>query len=60
MKCNVGKVDRVIRIILGIFIITLGVYFKSWFGLIGIIPILTAVVKFCPIYLIARISTCNK
>jgi hypothetical protein len=33
MKCNIGKTDRFIRFVLGIVIIIVGLYFKSWWGL---------------------------
>jgi len=61
MKCNVGTTDRVIRIIVGIVIIALGVYFNSWWGLIGIIPLVTGLFKWCPVYIPFKISTvCEK
>jgi hypothetical protein len=61
MKCNVGTTDRVIRIIVGIVIIALGVYFSSWWGLIGIIPLVTGLFKWCPVYIPFKISTvCKK
>ena len=60
MKCNIGKVDRVIRIIIGIVILAVGYYFKSWFGLIGILPILTAIFRFCPFYIPFKINTDKK
>lgn len=50
MKCNVGKTDRNIRIIVGLFVIAAGVFFKSWLGLIGAIPLVTAALGWCPIY----------
>lgn len=58
MKVNVGNTDRVIRIILGLGIITAGFYFKNWLGLIGLVPLITAFVKFCPLYAILGINTC--
>ena len=59
MKCNVGKVDRVIRILLGVVIIVLGFVYHSWWGAIGIIPLFTAVVRWCPLYLPFGLSTCK-
>ena len=59
MKKNVGAVDRVIRIIAGIVIIMLGIVFKSWWGIIGIIPLGTAFLGICPMYSIFGISTCK-
>ena len=57
MKPNVGQSDRNIRIVLGVVIIVAGVYFKSWWGVIGIVPILTAVIRWCPAYLPFGISS---
>ncbi len=59
MKCNVGKTDKVIRIIIGLSIGAAGIYFKSWWGLVGIIPVFTALVSWCPLYFPFRISTCK-
>ncbi|MCB0166669.1 MAG: DUF2892 domain-containing protein, partial [Anaerolineae bacterium] len=39
MKCNVGSIDRIIRVVLGLVIMALGFYFNSWLGAIGIIPL---------------------
>lgn len=60
MHCNVGKVDRAIRIIIGLIIIVLGIVFQSWLGLIGIIPLLTGIIKWCPLYLPFKINTNKK
>ena len=60
MSCNIGKTDRVIRVILGVVIGALGIILHSWFGLIAIIPIGTAVMGFCPIYPLAKVNTCKK
>jgi hypothetical protein len=60
MKINVGSADRIFRFALGIFIIALGIIFKSWFGLIGLLPIITAAMKWCPAYLPFRFSTAKK
>lgn len=60
MKCNMGKTDRIIRGVIGIIIAGVGIYFSSWFGLIGIIPIGTAIFRFCPIYVPFKISTEGK
>jgi len=60
LKCNIGKTDKILRFILGLVIIGIGVYFKSWWGLIGLIPILTAVIGWTPLYVPFGISTCKK
>ncbi len=58
MKTNVGTIDRVIRVILGLSILGAGYYFKNWWGLIGVVPLLTAFFAFCPAYLPFGLSTC--
>ncbi len=58
MKANVGGIDRILRLIVGLAILGAGYYFKSWWGLIGIVPVLTAVFRFCPAYLPIGMSTC--
>ena len=59
MKCNVGGADRMIRIIAGVVIILLGFYFQSWWGAVGIIPILTGTLRWCPAYIPFGLSTCE-
>jgi hypothetical protein len=59
MKKNVGGADKTIRIILGIGIIALGLYFQSWWGLVGIGPLTTAFMGICPTYYPFGISTCK-
>lgn len=60
MKCNVGTIDRLLRIILGLVIVIVGVVFDSWWGLVGIIPLATGLFQFCPLYLPLKISTIKK
>ncbi len=60
MMSNVGSADKVIRYILGLVIIALGVYYRTWWGLIGLIPIVTALVNFCPLYSIIGVRTNRK
>jgi len=60
MKSNVGGTDRIIRVILGVGIIAIGIYFKSWWGAIGVAPILTAAMGWCPAYIPFGISSCQK
>lgn len=60
MKQNIGTVDRIVRLVLGLAIAAAGIYFRNWLGLIAIIPIATALVRFCPLYLPFGISTQRK
>ena len=59
MNKNIGSTDRVVRIIAGAALIGAGVYFQSWWGVIGAVPILTALIGWCPPYALLGISTCN-
>ena len=57
MKCNVGKSDRIFRMIAGLVIIFLGIFFKSWWGALGIIPVITSATGFCGLYVPFKINT---
>ncbi len=56
---NVGSIDRVIRIVAGIVIIGAGVYYQSWWGAIGAVPLLTGLIGWCPPYAIFGWNTCS-
>jgi hypothetical protein len=58
MKSNVGGIDRILRYVVGLALLGAGIYFKSWWGLVGLGPILTATIRFCPAYLPFGLSTC--
>lgn len=59
MKKNVGNIDKTIRIILGIAIGAAGIYFQSWWGLVGLIPLITGIAGTCGLYSAFGISTCK-
>jgi len=56
---NVGNADRVIRLVLGLVIIAVGYYYQSWWGAVGLVPIFTAAIGWCPAYLPFGINTCS-
>jgi len=60
MITNVGSTDRVLRLIAGVLIFVAGFYFKTWWGLLGFLPLLTAVFRFCPAYPLLGISTSGR
>lgn len=61
MMCNIGKIDRIIRVVIGVLVIVWGLMNNSWLGAIGLIPLVTALVGWCPLYAIFGINTgCNK
>ena len=57
---NMGSADRMLRIVAGFGILAAGYYFKSWFGLIGLVPLVTAFVSWCPAYVPFGFSTRGK
>ena len=60
MKCNSGTVDRAIRVIAGLALIMLAYMgtIGAW-GYIGVVPLLTGIVGFCPAYTIFGMNTCG-
>lgn len=50
MTKNVGGIDRIIRIILGLTLIGWGVFAQNWWGAVGIVPLFTGLVSWCPMY----------
>lgn len=51
MQPNVGRTDRIVRIVVGIVIILLGLVYQSWWGVIGLVPVATGLLRWCPAYL---------
>jgi hypothetical protein len=58
MKNNEGMVDRLVRVVLGLGLLALiFVGPKSWIGLVGVVPLLTGIVGFCPLYRLLGVRT---
>lgn len=60
MKINVGSTDRILRLVAGIGIAIGGIIFESYWGLIGVALLATAVFRFCPLYPLLGINTDKK
>ncbi len=60
MTRNIGKTDKMIRIVVGIVIAILGIAFKSWWGLLAILPLGTVAIGWCWLYPLLKISTVKK
>ena len=61
MTRNIGDVERIVRAIVGIGLISLVfVGPQTWWGLIGLVPLATAVIGWCPPYALLGISTCKR
>ena len=60
MKSNVGGIDRTLRIVIGLALIAAAVMgvFTPW-GYIGVVPLLTGLLGWCPPYAIFGWSTCK-
>jgi hypothetical protein len=59
MKANIGSADRWIRVIIGLGILALGLAFKSWWGLLGLLPLTTAAIGYCGLYTLLGVNTCR-
>lgn len=61
MEANVGKTDRIIRIVAGLALLSL-IFIgpKTWWGLIGVVPLATALINFCPAYRLLGFNTLGK
>ena len=62
MKANVGGADRIARAIVGLILLS-GILFLEpgvrWWGLVGLVPLGTALMGWCPAYLPFGLSTCK-
>jgi len=60
MKKNMSNLDRGIRIVVGVAVLSLILFLSGgirWIGLLGLIPLLTGIVGFCPLYSLLKIKT---
>lgn len=66
MSKNVGGIDKVLRIIIGLVLIAYAIPLGfpqtgwNWVGWIGVVPLLTAVFGVCPLYSIVGMNTCSR
>ncbi|MGO8955691.1 MAG: DUF2892 domain-containing protein [Rhodomicrobium sp.] len=61
MSKNVGVIDRILRIIVGSVLIAWAyIHPDAWWAWIGVVPVLTALVGYCPAYGIVGMSTCSR
>ncbi len=61
MECNVGTVDRTVRIVVGLVLISLVFWGPqtNW-GWIGLVPLVTGIVGWCPAYRLMGLDTCRR
>ena len=58
MRENIGSADRTVRIVVGL--VLLGLIFVEpfgWWGLIGLVPFLTGIFRYCPLYKLVGLNT---
>ncbi|MFC5651934.1 DUF2892 domain-containing protein [Paenibacillus solisilvae] len=60
MNCNVGKTEQIIRISIGVGILLIGLAYRSWWGVIGLAPIITGATRYCPANTFLGIDNCKK
>ncbi len=63
MEPNVGGIDRVLRIVVGLALLSLLFLLEGnarWWGLVGIVPLATGLLRWCPVYFPLGIKTCRK
>lgn len=61
MRRNVGSIDKGLRIVVGIGLLSLLFLLEGnarWLGLIGLVPLGTALIGYCPLYSVLGLSTC--
>ncbi len=60
MERNIGDIERVVRIVVGLAILSLVVVGpQTLWGLVGLVPVLTGVTGWCPPYSLLGINTCR-
>ena len=62
MKTNVGTTDRVIRVVVGLGLLSLMFILEGsarWWGLVGLVPLATGLVGWCALYVPFGIDTCD-
>ncbi|MCX7961325.1 MAG: DUF2892 domain-containing protein [Burkholderiales bacterium] len=61
MTTNVGAIDKAVRIVVGLALLSLVFVLEGgarWWGLVGLVPLGTALVGHCPLYSLLGVSTC--
>jgi hypothetical protein len=59
MKTNIGTTDRILRLVIGLVLVVLAANGTiGWWGWLGLVAVVTALVRFCPLYAVLGIRTC--
>jgi hypothetical protein len=57
MKKNMGQKDRVVRAFLGVILLIYGIIFQNLVGIVGLIPVVTAIIGYCPLYEVLGVTS---
>jgi hypothetical protein len=63
MNANVGKADKTIRLVMAVVLFSLFFILEGnlkWIGLVGIVPLMTALMNWCPLYTVFGMNTCKR
>lgn len=60
MKANVGGIDRILRIVAGLALIAWALLGGPLWAWVGVVPLATGLINFCPVYPLLGINTCKK
>ncbi len=59
MKANAGNIDRIARVVMGLGLLSIAfIGPKTPWGYVGLVPLLTGAIGFCPLYTLLGINTC--
>ena len=63
MKQNIGNTERIIRVVAGLAVLSLFFFVEGnlrYLGIIGLIPLITGIIGYCPLYTILKVNTNKK
>lgn len=63
MNANVGKTDKIVRLVLALVLFSLFFVLEGdlkWAGLLGIVPLMTGLINWCPLYTLFGVNTCKR
>lgn len=63
MNANVGTIDKLVRLIMALALFSLFFFLQDdlkWLGLLGIVPLATGLVNWCPLYTLFGVNTCRR
>lgn len=60
MKVNIGETERVVRALVGIAVLTIALYYRSWWGFVGLEVLATGIFGWSPIYKLSEMSWISK